>query len=112
MTEDKDMNHEPEATSFSAHIFQLATASLVYMGAAKLPGADKIESNLPLAKLTIDTLDMLKAKTEGNRTADESALLDDVLYQLRLTFVKAESAPPATPPDKPAPDPAPSGPQT
>jgi hypothetical protein len=112
MTEDKEMNHEPEATSFSAHIFQLATASLVYMGAAKLPGTDKVEVNLPLAKLTIDTLDMLKAKTEGNRTPDETALLDDVLYQLRLAFVKAESAPPATPPDKPGPDPSPSSPQT
>lgn len=96
------MNHEPEAASFSAHIFQLATASLVYMGAAKLPGTDKFEANLPLAKLTIDTLDMLKTKTEGNRTADETALLDDVLYQLRLAFVKAESAPPAAPADKPA----------
>lgn len=112
MTEDKDMNHNSEATTLSAHIFQLATASLVYMGAAKLPGADKVEVNLPLAKLTIDTLDMLKAKTEGNRTADETALLDDVLYQLRLAFVKAETASPATPPDKPSSDPAPSNPQT
>jgi hypothetical protein len=106
MTEDKDMNHEPEAASLSAHIFQLATASLVYMGAAKLPGADKVEVNLPLAKLTIDTLDMLKTKTEGNRTADETALLDDVLYQLRLAFVKAESAPPAEPASPPADKPA------
>jgi hypothetical protein len=100
------MNHDPEATSFSAHIFQLATAALVYMGAARLPGTDKVEINLPLAKLTIDSIAMLKAKTEGNRTADESALLDDVLYQLRLAFVKAESAPPAEPAspsaDKPA----------
>ena len=84
-----------EAASLSSHIFQLATASLVYMGAARLPGTDKVKTNLPLAKLAIDTLDMLKAKTEGNRTPDETALLDDVLYQLRLAFIKAESAPAA-----------------
>jgi len=65
MTENKEEKPKPEAASFSAHVFQLATASLVYMGQAKLPGADKIEVNLPLAKLTIDTLDMLKTKTEG-----------------------------------------------
>ena len=106
------MNDDSETTTFSAHVFQLATASLVYMGAAKLPGADKVEVNLPLAKITIDTLDMLKTKTEGNRTADETALLDDVLYQLRLAFVKAETASPSAPPDKPAPDPTPSNPQT
>ena len=95
-----------DAVSLSSHVFQLATAALVYMGAAKLPGTEKVEVNLPLAKLTIDTLDMLKTKTEGNRTADETSLFDDVLYQLRLSYVKAESAsPPAseTPPaDKPA----------
>ena len=106
------MNHEPEATTFSAHIFQLATASLVYMGAAKLPGADKVKVNLPLAKITIDTIDMLKAKTEGNRTADETSLLDDVLYQLRLAFVKAESAPPEPAKDEPAPSSSAGAPQT
>ena len=71
------------------------------MGAAELPGTEKVEINMPLAKLTIDTIDMLKAKTEGNRTADETSLFDDVLYQLRLSYVKAESDKPAetaTPP--------------
>ena len=106
MDEKNDPIQDPEVASFSAHVFQLATAALVYMGAAKLPGTDKVEVNLPLAKLTIDTLDMLKTKTEGNRTRDETALLDDVLCQLRLAFVKAEpaSAPgqPTPPQDKPA----------
>ncbi len=95
-----------DAVSLSSHVFHLATAALVYMGAAKLPGAEKVEVNMPLAKMTIDTLDMLKTKTEGNRTADETSLFDDVLYQLRLSYVKAGSGSPpgpATPPaDKPA----------
>ena len=50
------------------------------MGAARLPGTEEVEVNLPLAKLTIDTLDMLRAKTEGNRTADETSLFDDVPF--------------------------------
>jgi hypothetical protein len=103
MAENGNTGHELEAASFGAHVFQLATAALVYMGAARLPGTEKVEVNLPLAKLTIDTLDMLKVKTEGNRTADETSLLDDVLYQLRLSFVKAESAP-ATGSNDPKPD--------
>jgi hypothetical protein len=77
--------------SLNAHVLQLATAALVYMGAARLPGAEKTEPNLPLARLTIDVLAMLKTKTEGNRTTDETALLEDVLAQLRLVCVKAES---------------------
>ena len=105
-----DENPTPEqmmdAVTLSSHVFQLATAALVYMGAAKLPGTEKVEVNMPLAKMTIDTLDMLKTKTEGNRTADETSLFDDVLYQLRMSYVKTESGTPpepATPPaDKPA----------
>jgi len=101
MDENPTPNQMVDTVSLSSHVFQLATAALVYMGAAKLPGTEKVEVNMPLAKLTIDTIDMLKAKTEGNRTADETSLFDDVLYQLRLSYVKAESgSPPAseTPP--------------
>jgi hypothetical protein len=95
MDENIDPNLLKERATFASHIMQLATAAFVYMGAARLPGTEKLEVNLPLAKLTIDTLDMLKTKTEGNRTADETSLLDDILYQLRLSFVKAESQKPA-----------------
>jgi hypothetical protein len=97
-----EANQLPETPSLSSHVFQLATAALVYMGAAKLPGTEQVEVNLPLAKLTIDTLDILNAKTEGNRTADETSLFDDVLYQLRLSYVKAESGSPPEPATPPA----------
>ena len=99
---DKRETMNEELVSLSSHVFQLATAALVYMGAAKLPGSEKIEVNMPLAKLTIDTIDMLKAKTEGNRTADETSLFDDVLYQLRMSYVKAESGTPPEPASPPS----------
>jgi hypothetical protein len=102
MDENPTPNQMMDAVSLSSHVFQLATAALVYMGAAKLPGTEKVEVNMPLAKLTIDTLDMLKTKTEGNRTADESSLFDDVLYQLRMSYVKAEPGKPADEQPKPA----------
>ncbi len=97
-----DPNLLKERATLASHIMQLATAAFVYMGAAKLPGTEHVEVNIPLAKLTIDTLDMLKVKTEGNRTADETSLFDDVLYQLRMSYVKAESAKPAGEEPKPA----------
>jgi hypothetical protein len=95
MDEHLDPDLLKERTTFSSHVMQLATAAFLYMGAAKLPGTDKVEVNLPMAKLTIDTIDMLKTKTDGNRTEDETSLLDDVLYQLRLTYVKVKSPKPA-----------------
>jgi hypothetical protein len=113
MDENTTPNQEPETASLSAHVLQLATAAFLYMGAAKLPGTEKVEVNLPLAKMTIDTLDMLKSKTEGNRTEDETSLFDDFLYQLRLTYVKAESAKPAEGQSRSAEEPPkPAGPET
>ncbi|MBN2465940.1 DUF1844 domain-containing protein [candidate division WOR-3 bacterium] len=104
MDKEPNQNQMTEKASLNSHVMQLATAAFLYMGAAKLPGTEKVEVNLPMAKLTIDTLDMLKTKSEGNRTDDETSLLDDVLYQLRLTYVKAESAKPAAEQAKPTED--------
>ena len=58
MDENPTPNQMMDATTLSSHVFQLATAGLVYMGAAKLPGTEQVVVILPLAKLTIDTLDM------------------------------------------------------
>ncbi len=95
MTEDNQL----EPSSLAALLLSMATTALAYLGRAVLPGADKPEVNLPLAKHVIDTLAMLETKTEGNRTPDESALLRDLLHDLRLVYLKAESAPAAPPSD-------------
>jgi hypothetical protein len=41
------------------------------------------------AKGAIDMLLMLRDKTQGNRTEGESRLLEDILYDLQMRFVKA-----------------------
>ena len=46
------------------------------------------EKNLPAAKQTIDILDMLSEKTKGNLGADEQSLLQGVLYELKMRYVK------------------------
>ena len=50
------------------------------------------EPNVLLARHTIDTLEMLRAKTRGNLDADESKLIDSLLYELRLRVVEVEGA--------------------
>lgn len=45
--------------------------------------------DLTLAKQTIDILEMLQAKTAGNRTAEEEKLLSGLLYQTRLAYCDA-----------------------
>jgi len=97
---------------FGSLVLSLAAAALAYLGRNVMPGSDKKEADLPMARQTIDTLSMLEKKTEGNRTPDETSLLSDLLHDLRLAFVKAESAPPeAKPAEKPADKPAEPPPQ-
>ena len=74
---------------FGTFLISLSTSALYHLGAIPDPDTNQAETNLPLAKQTIDIIGMLGAKTEGNRTADESRLLEGLLYDLRLRYVNA-----------------------
>lgn len=85
------MNSESQVpVGLDSLILSLSAAALAYMGRQIGASTERVEPSLPLAKHTISTLDMLKAKTEGNRTEDESKLLDELLYELRMSYVRAE----------------------
>ena len=62
-------------------------AAMQQMGKLPNPVTGKIERDLEQARLSIDMIEMLHAKTAGTRTADESELLDKVLFELRMNFV-------------------------
>jgi hypothetical protein len=74
---------------FSTLVLSLATSAMVDMGLVPNPDGDATEKSLVLAQQTIDTLEMLQAKTRGNLTDDETKLLQSVLYELRMSYVKA-----------------------
>ena len=65
----------------------LITQAWVGMGKIKNPITDKLDPNLPAAALLIDMLDMLKRKTEGSRTPEETKLLEENLQQLKLNYI-------------------------
>ncbi|HZZ26823.1 MAG TPA: DUF1844 domain-containing protein [Pirellulales bacterium] len=71
----------------------LATQAMIALGQVPNPISGKTEPRLKQAKHYIDTLGMLEEKTAGNRTADESALFDDLLHQLRMAYVTMQSEP-------------------
>ncbi|WP_038057692.1 DUF1844 domain-containing protein [Thermodesulfobacterium hydrogeniphilum] len=74
--------------TFSTFILSLNTAALVHLGELPDPITNKKQVNLTLAKQTIDTLEMLREKTKGNLTLDEEKLLQTIIYELKLKFLK------------------------
>ena len=83
------MNEELPPVSFASIVFMFSAAALQYLGIAPNPVTNKTEKNLPMAKQTIDTLEILKNKTHGNLDNEEAKLIDGLLYELRLHYLKA-----------------------
>jgi len=75
---------------FAGFVLSLATSALYHMGFVGDPERDQPapEPDLPLARQTIDTLEMLQLKTQGNLESEEGRLLEGVLYELHLRFVE------------------------
>ncbi len=74
-------------SDFTTFVQALAANALLNLGAIPDPETNATTTNLPLAELIIDQLAMLEDKTRGNLAADEHALLQKLLYDLRLRFV-------------------------
>lgn len=74
--------------NFASFIFSLSTTAMYHFGDFPDPVTKEGRRNLPAAKQTIDILSILKTKTEGNLDEREKEMLDGVLYELRMRYVK------------------------
>lgn len=83
-----EADYQLPAINFPTFIFSLNSSALLNLGAIEDPGTGQTAKNLSLAKQTIDILAMLEEKTTGNLTDDEAAMLKNILYELRMLYVK------------------------
>jgi len=74
--------------NFATFVASLNASALLQLGAIEDPTTGTKNKNLPMAKQTIDILSMLQKKTTGNLTEEEENLLKNILYDLRLMYVK------------------------
>lgn len=82
--------------SFEMLVSTLATEALVAMGQVPHPATGKAELRRNQAQYLIDTLDVLRERSQGNLTPAEQQLLEDVLHQLRMVFVAVANSAPAS----------------
>ena len=75
---------------FGTFLLSLGTSAFYHMGLVQDPETGETATpNLPIARQTIDTLELLQVKTEGNLEDDEAKLLQNLLTELRMRFVDA-----------------------
>lgn len=80
-------NAIPKLPDFKFCITTFALQASIFLGAIENPLTHIKEENLPQAKLIMDTLDMLKQKTEGNLLSEEAVLLDNLLCELKTQYI-------------------------
>jgi len=87
-------------------ILMFQTAAFQQMGKIKNPLLDKMERDLQQAQISIDMIDMMHRKMQGNLTPDEEKLLKNILQELRLNYVDEVSKSQQTPDSSPKPSPS------
>jgi len=86
--EEDKTDYQLPKINFATFIFSLNSSVFMQLGLIDDPATGKKTKKLPLAKQTIDILGMLEEKTRGNLTKDEENMLKNILYDLRMIYVK------------------------
>lgn len=80
---------------FIEFVMMQAQQAAMFLGRIPNPQTGKPEVNLEIARMFIDQLEMIREKTRGNLTAEESEILTRVLSDLQLAFVQSSSGTPS-----------------
>lgn len=76
-----------KGTDFGLFLSTLSMQALMALGEVPNPATGQPHADLEQARYLIDILGMLQEKTQGNLSPEESALLEDLLYELRMKYV-------------------------
>ncbi len=73
---------------FSIFLTSLGMQAMIFLGEMPNPINNETKVELDRAKYMIDTIALIKEKTQGNLSAEEQKLIDDILYGLRLKYAE------------------------
>ncbi len=79
----------PEVT-FADFVMSMNTSALFHLGELADPATGEKKIELVLAKHAIDTLSMMEKKTVGNLEKDEEDLLANIIYDLKMRYIKVQ----------------------
>ena len=73
---------------FTTFVLSMSTACMANLG-HRSDGEEPGPPNLPMARQTIEILEMIEGKTSGNLTGEEERILTQVLADLRDAYEQA-----------------------
>lgn len=73
--------------NFSTFVLSLTSSAFYHLGDIPDPVTGEKKENLPAVKQTIDILVMLKEKTQNNLDAEETKLMEQLIYELQMKYV-------------------------
>jgi hypothetical protein len=74
---------------FIEFVMMHAQNAALFLGQIPNPKTGEAETNLDLARMFIDQLEMIQEKTRGNLTNDEAMVLRNALSNLQMAYVEA-----------------------
>ena len=80
------MEQQLEA-NFSTLVLSVASSAAMSLGLAPDPSTGQTSVDKKMAQFNIDLLEVLKAKSENNRTDEEEKLINQLLSDLKMKFV-------------------------
>ena len=80
------------ASDLSSVFIMFAGWALVALGESPDPVAGERPPDLRQAREAIEILRLLRDKTAGNRTEQETALLEELLYDVQMRYVRVAKA--------------------
>jgi hypothetical protein len=83
---------EERPADFGRFLLGLGAEAARLIAGEGLPEGAPAAEGLRAAREILGILEMLKDKTEGRRTADEDALVAELLFQLRMAYVERTRA--------------------
>ena len=93
MSEEHEHAHDHNSHLFVMLIFNFAQLAMVNLGKIANPETKETKVDLQGARYFIDSLVMLREKSKGNLSKEESDLLDDQIAMLQMNYAEtAEDA--------------------
>jgi len=79
----------PPRAELASLCAMLYSDALMRLGQVPDPVTGQPQRDLEQARFAIDLLGVLRQKTEGNRTPQESSMLEEILATLQMAYVRA-----------------------